>query len=211
MHTSCYSPTRQASYASTQFNESPVAAESVQAEGFKSSKTPKSPFQNSSKISKSYKRPRKTHLKFLGPLSSHTTLAAHQAAIVASPLLSLPGELRNMIYAYALTAETKLLTYDDRDGRFDVSGIGAGLLQTCHVVSRETMYLPLLLNTLAFGSSTGSGENEERMLKCLGKVINLGWKIELKDGVDIEVLSQKEMEFLYSKRPSEHAQSLLVT
>jgi hypothetical protein len=202
---------RQGWYASTPSKQAPVTAESGQTEDFKSSKVVKSLFQNSSKISKTRKRSRKTHIKVLGPLSSHTILAAHLAAIAASPLLSLPGEIRNMIYAYALTSETKLLAYNNQRGRFDVSRIGAGLLQICHMVSRETMYLPLLLNTLVFGSPTGSGDNEERMLKCLGKIINLGWEIGSRDGVDIEILSQKEMEILDSKRYSKHAQSSLKT
>ena len=104
-----------------------------------------------------------------------------------------------MIYAYALTSETRHLTYDVQHGRFDVSGIGAGLLQTCHMVSRETIYLPLLLNTLVFGSPTGSGEKEERMLRCIGKVIKLWREIGLKGGADIKFLSQKEIVLTYSK------------
>lgn len=199
MDTSCYNPTLQTPHASTLSKEPQISTKPGQAESFEPSRTTKFLFRKSLKTFRSYKRPRKTHTKILGPLSSHTTLAAHQAAIAASPLLCLSGEIRNMIYAYALTSEKRLLAYDVQHGRFDISGIGAGLLQTCHMVSRETIYLPLLLNTLVFGSPTGSGENEERMLRCIGKVIKLWREIGLKGGADIKFLSQKEIVLTYSK------------
>lgn len=199
MHNSCYNPTLQTLHASILSKEPQISTKPGQAEGFEPSRTTKFLFRKSSKTFRSYKRPRKTHNKILGPLSSHTTLAAHQAAIAASPLLCLPGEIRNMIYAYALTSETRHLAYDVQHGRFDVSGIGAGLLQTCHMVSCETMYLPLLLNTLVFGSSTGSGEKEARMLRCMGKVIKLWREIGLKGRADIKFLSQGEIALAYSK------------
>jgi hypothetical protein len=200
---------RQDSYASTLSKQAPVVAGSSHAEDYKSYKIPQLPIRNSSKISKPHKRPPKTHPKILGPLSSHTTLAAHQAAIAASPLLSLPGEIRNIIYAYALTSETKCLLFDTQHGRFDVSRIGAGLLQTCHMVSREAIYLPLVLNTLVFSFSTSSDESETRMLKCLGKVIKLGWQIGLKEGVDIEISSCRETIYSGFRRNISYARSLL--
>lgn len=78
-----------------------------------------------------------------------------------------------MIYTYALTSETKSLAYDKQHGRFSVAEIGAGLLGTCQMVSRETMYMPLTLNTLVFPSSTGSSETELKMLGCMGETIRL--------------------------------------
>jgi len=174
MHTSCNSPTREGSYTSKLSQESPVTIENSEPDGHNPSTTTRSSFKNPSKVSKPRRRPPKTHLKILVPVSSHTTPAAHQAAVSASPLLSLPGEIRNVIYIYALTSETNRLPYDKQHGRFGVSKIGAGLLQTCQMVSCETMYMPLTLNTIVFPTSTGSGEAELKMLGCMGRIIRLG-------------------------------------
>ena len=174
MHTSCNSPTREGSYASKLSQDSSVTIGNSEPDGYNPSTTTRSSFKNPSKVSKPRRRPPKTHLKILGPVSSHTTPAAHQAAISASPFLSLPGEIRNMIYVYALTSKTNRLPYDKQHGRFDVSKIGAGLLQTCQMVSCETMHMPLTLNTIVFPTSTGSGEAELKMLGCMGRIIRLG-------------------------------------
>ncbi|KAH7079459.1 hypothetical protein FB567DRAFT_122706 [Paraphoma chrysanthemicola] len=61
---------------------------------------------------------------------------------------SLPAEIRNQIYVYALTSPTGSLTFDPLRGRFDVSDIGAGLLITSRSLYEETRYLPLQLNQL---------------------------------------------------------------
>jgi len=174
MHTSCNSPTREGSYASKLIQESSVTTKLSEPDSHNPSTTTRSSFKNPSKVSKPRRRPPKTHPKILGPVSSHTTPAAHQAAVSASPFLSLPGEIRNMIYVYALTSKTNRLPYDKQHGRFDVSKIGAGLLQTCQMVSCETMYMPLTLNTIVFPTSTGSGEAELKMLGCMGKIMRLG-------------------------------------
>jgi hypothetical protein len=187
MQTSFNSSMRQGSYALIPSRQSTATTSFGDDNGPTLSKTLQSSFKTPSKISKPPKRPRKAHLKILGPVFSHTTLAAHEAVVLASPFLSLPGEIRNMIYTYALSSETQCLAYDKRHGRFNVSGIGAGLLQTCHMVSRETMYMPLLVNTLVFSSSTGGGETEEKMLKCMGRIIRLGGKFGWRDDLDIKV------------------------
>jgi len=174
MHTSCNSPTREGSYASKLSQDSSVTIGNSEPDGHNPSTTPRSSFKNPSKVSKPRRRPPKTHLKIVGPVSSHTTPAAHQAAVLASPFLSLPGEIRNMIYVYALTSETNRLPYDKQHGRFDVSKIGAGLLQTCQMVSCETMYMPLTSNTIVFPTSTGSKEPELKMLGCIERIIRLG-------------------------------------
>jgi hypothetical protein len=187
MHTSCNSPTRQGSYTSKSSQQPTATAAISEDEGYISFKCTESSFQNPSKISKPRKRPRKSHLKIIGPISSHTTLAAHQAAVSASPLLSLPCEIRNKIYAYALTSETQRLVYDKQHDRFNVSQIGAGLQQTCQMVSRETMNMPLILNTLVFPPSTRSGEAEKKMVGCMGRIIRLAREFEWHDRLKIKV------------------------
>jgi hypothetical protein len=109
-----------------------------------------SPFKSTSRVTKPRKPARKSHIKLLGSLHAHTTLTAHQAAISSSPLLSLPGEIRSMIWEYAMTVSSGCLHYSTSEGRFDVSGIGAGLLTSCHLVALETTLLPLRPNTLVF-------------------------------------------------------------
>jgi hypothetical protein len=187
MHTWCNSPTRQGSYTSKPSQQPTATAAISEEEGYISSRTTQSSFKNPSKISKPRKRLRKGHLKIIGPISSHTTLAAYQAAVSASPLLSLPCEIRNIIYAYALTSETQYLVYDKRHGRFKVSEIGAGLQQICHMVSRETMNMPLILNTLVFPPSTRSGEAEKKMVGCMGRIIRLAREFEWHDRLKIKV------------------------
>jgi len=188
MHTSCNSPTREGSYASKLSQDSSVTIGNSEPDGYNPSTTTRSSFKNPSKVSKPRRRPPKTHLKILGPVSSHTTPAAHQAAISASPFLSLPGEIRNMIYVYALTSETNRLSYDKQLGRFDVSKIGAGLIQTCHMVSCETMYMPLTLNTIVFPTSTGSGEAELKRLGCMGKIMRLGYAFNWHGSLKFELI-----------------------
>jgi hypothetical protein len=70
---------------------------------------------------------------------------------MASPLLSLPPELRYLIYSYALTSPTGTLTFNRVTRRLDVSLIGAGLLTACRPLFEETRYMPLQLNLLVFG------------------------------------------------------------
>ena len=59
-----------------------------------------------------------------------------------------------MIWEYALTSDNGTLQYSLDTKRFNVSQIGAGLLTTCSSVSAETLYTPLLLNTLVFDVGT---------------------------------------------------------
>ncbi|KAH8731986.1 hypothetical protein GQ44DRAFT_271014 [Phaeosphaeriaceae sp. PMI808] len=69
---------------------------------------------------------------------------------MSSSLESLPAELRNMIWEYACTSSTGILSFDSESRRFDVSQIGAGLLTTCRSLFEETWCLPLQLNRLLF-------------------------------------------------------------
>ncbi|KZM19115.1 hypothetical protein ST47_g9733 [Ascochyta rabiei] len=62
-----------------------------------------------------------THLAFRSSIRPSATQ-------MPSPLLELPSELRNMIWEYALTNDTRSLRYNPDTKRFDVSQIGAGLL-----------------------------------------------------------------------------------
>lgn len=59
-----------------------------------------------------------------------------------------------MIWDYALRSDTGTLRYNLCSKRFDVSKIGAGLLTTCRVISSETLYAPVRLNTLVFAIDT---------------------------------------------------------
>jgi hypothetical protein len=45
------------------------------------------------------------------------------------------------------------LHFSAAKGRFDVAGIGAGLLTACHITALETRWLPLECNRLEFPSS----------------------------------------------------------
>lgn len=63
-------------------------------------------------------------------------------------LPTLPAELRNRIWDYALRSDTETLRWDPWTKRFDVTDIGAGLLTACRCTSGETLYTPLRLNTL---------------------------------------------------------------
>ncbi|UPX19942.1 uncharacterized protein EKO05_0010191 [Ascochyta rabiei] len=88
-----------------------------------------------------------THLAFRSSIRPSATQ-------MPSPLLELPSELRNMIWEYALTNDTRSLRYNPDTKRFDVSQIGAGLLVTCRSISLETLHTPICLNTLFFNVGT---------------------------------------------------------
>ncbi|KAF1945259.1 hypothetical protein EJ02DRAFT_339008, partial [Clathrospora elynae] len=105
--------------------------------------------QGSPMISKSRRKARKHHVKFHRPLyNDPITVAARDA----SPLLSLPGEMRSIIYRHALTSSTGSLGFGAEEQRFDCSRIGAGLIGTYHSVAVEMRYLYLGLNNLAFNA-----------------------------------------------------------
>jgi hypothetical protein len=128
------------------------------------------------KVSKPHKKPWKTHPKVLGPPSAHLTLSAHETTITASPFLRLPGEIRNMIYTYALSSPKGYLRYSKAVARFDVLDIGVGLLIMCYFVAFETLYLPPQLNRLVFEPPTHA---DFGTIKMIGKLIKLtdevGW------------------------------------
>jgi hypothetical protein len=140
-------------------------------DAYKLSRPTSSPFKNTSRVTKPRKPPRKSHTKPLGSLYAHNTLTAHQVTISASPLLSPPGEIWSMIWEYAMTASSGCLHYSTGEGRFDVSGIGAGLLTSCHLVALETTFLPLRLNTLVFEPPK---RPERDLVRMMRKVIGIG-------------------------------------
>lgn len=67
---------------------------------------------------------------------------------MAPTLLTLPPEIRNMIWDYALSSDSGTLYYDNRIKRFDVPSIGAGLMTTCRSTFNETLFAALRPNTL---------------------------------------------------------------
>ncbi|KAF1968707.1 hypothetical protein BU23DRAFT_257641 [Bimuria novae-zelandiae CBS 107.79] len=113
------------------------------------------------------RRPRKTHPKVLGPLSTQYTTPS---AVQMSRLLSLPPELRNIIWSYALTSDDSRLHYDSAAVRFDTSQIAAGLPATCHQTALETLYLSLRCNTLCFDSKAAFLRWTRRLVAVEGKL-----------------------------------------
>jgi len=106
---------------------------------------------NSPRITKRQTRSPKTHLKILGPLYSSSP--------AQSRLLSLPAELRAMIWEAAFTSPTGTLHFSPTARHFDVSTIGAGLLTACHLTALETQWLAPRMNTLRFPSLGAAGPN----------------------------------------------------
>ncbi|EUC47016.1 hypothetical protein COCMIDRAFT_45383, partial [Bipolaris oryzae ATCC 44560] len=98
---------------------------------------------------KSRPKAKKHHIKLLGSVESS---AASTPSITSSTeipfLLRLPGEIRNLIYSYALTSPTSSLTYNVSEMRFPLHDIGFGLMSSCHALALETQYLHLKLNRL---------------------------------------------------------------
>lgn len=119
----------------------------------------------------------KTHPKLLGPLDVTTWQATTK-----SRLLSLPPELRNMIWEFALTSPTGTLEYSPKSHRFEVSPLGVSLLTTCHLTALETQYLPLKLNKLVFpcpGTFLRFMNKRARIEAKLGRVLEMkGVQIE---------------------------------
>jgi hypothetical protein len=80
-----------------------------------------------------------------------------------------------------MTASSERLHYSTSPGRFEVAGIGAGLLTSCHFVALERMYLPLRLNELVFQMPRWE---EKGLMRVMRKVVGLGkrfgWEEEVK-------------------------------
>jgi len=97
-----------------------------------------------------------------------------------SSLLELPAELRNKIWDYTLTSDSKTLQYEPRTKRFDVSRIGAGLLAVCRSTSLETLYAPTRLEF------AGLQQWQDRRCGHVDSAGQIG-KIGARDGKSIEV------------------------
>lgn len=93
------------------------------------------------------RRPRKTHPKVLGPLGGQYEVPS---AVQTSRLLSLPFEVRNKIWSFALTGKDATLRFDSDARRWDTKEIGAGLSTACHQIALETKDVPLKVNRLSF-------------------------------------------------------------
>lgn len=117
-------------------------------------------------------RPRKRHPKILGPAPD-----VDLSVLMASPLLSLPSELRLLIYEYALTSPTGTLHYCTTKQCFDYSSIGNGLLTTCSTIAHETLYLPLRLNTLVFGYGSNWEDDAVSCLKFMRRRADVEGKL----------------------------------
>jgi hypothetical protein len=68
-----------------------------------------------------------------------------------SPLLRLPAEFRNTIYAYVLAERTPVIAHTLNHIGVDLPH-GLTLLATCRQLHLETFLVPLKLNTLRFVS-----------------------------------------------------------
>ncbi|CAO2647149.1 Nn.00g080710.m01.CDS01 [Neocucurbitaria sp. VM-36] len=144
----------------------------------KSLKSRKKPSKPHRKSFRPYKKATKTHPKILGPIADPEDVQRYK--MTKSPLLSLPAELRQMIWEAALTSPTGSLTYDSSKKRFNVSSIGAGLLTTCHFVALETQYLPLQLNKLVFNMPTPANVDFMVFLARLNRLeAALGWVLRM--------------------------------
>jgi hypothetical protein len=99
--------------------------------------------------------------------------------ITPSSLLSLPAELRNLIYTFALTSSTRALTFNASTRRFDVLPIGAGLLTTCSQLFDETRYLPLQLNRLVFEMDAPSVWFMVLLSKLNRLEEDMGWVVKM--------------------------------
>jgi hypothetical protein len=137
-------------------------------------------FENPTKISKPRRRAKKHHLKFLGPAQDKFTTTSSKTI---SPLLRLPGEIRNLIYFYTLTSPTSALVYNASEMRFETSGIGLGLLSSCHAIALETQHLHFKLNTLLFALGNGEALRDREMTTILRGLARLacakGWRFQI--------------------------------
>jgi hypothetical protein len=102
---------------------------------------------------------------------------------MASPLLKLPAELRNMLWEYTLTSDTGTLRYDLVTKRFGVLRIGAGLSTTCRSISAEKLYTPIRWDTLVFALASWTDGNLRVLLsrlEALEHAMQYGLKLDLR-------------------------------
>lgn len=138
--------------------------------------TNEAPSQNLIKTSKSRPRARKHHLKLLGPVPDHATTTQP----TTSSFLSLPPEIRRIIYIYALTSPGSFLTYDWSRMRFQLQDIAFGLLTACHAIALETQYLHFKLNTVIFRAYQDHGVTQREISTLVRGLLRL-------DGVRVVV------------------------
>ena len=131
-------------------------------------------FQNPTKIGKFRPKAKKHHLKLLGPVESSPTATPSTTSSTEIPfLLRLPGEVRNLIYSYALTSPTSSLVYNASEMCFPLHDIGLGLMSSCHALALETQYLHFKLNRLVFvvnQGTTGNIWDYVAVMKNLGRL-----------------------------------------
>ena len=120
------------------------------------------------------RRPLKTHPKVLGPLAtSYATASLHQSS---SRLLSLPPEIRNLIWTQALTSSDGTLRYNTSESRFEGQDVALSLPATCHQVALETQYLAVKVNKLVFEDAEGYLRWRKRLS---GVEAGTGWKVRV--------------------------------
>ncbi|XP_014558870.1 hypothetical protein COCVIDRAFT_93474 [Bipolaris victoriae FI3] len=141
-------------------------------------------FQNPTKIGKFRSKAKKHHLKLLGPVKvSPTTTPSTTSSTEIPFLLRLPGEIRNLIYSYALTSPTSSLIYNASEMRFPLHDIGFGLMSSCHALALETQYQHFKLNRLVFVVNQGTIGNiwdYITVMKNLGRLADAkGWAIHV--------------------------------
>lgn len=163
----------------------------------KPSPAQKTLFEDPMKISKPHRRRKKHHLKFLGPTQNDPITISSKTI---SPILRLPGEIRKLIYSYALTSPTSTLAYDASEMRFQADDIGLGLLSSCHAVALETQHLHFKLNTLVFAleNSDDAGALKKRDMTAIFRGLGSlacarGWRFQMEISVRNEDTSQVTM------------------
>lgn len=87
-----------------------------------------------------------------------------------SSLLTLPGEIRNLIYAHIFTSDSPILVHKASPGRVmprwknQIRIPGARLLLTCRQVYRKARILPFALNAFSFLSTKVFEQLHERLI-----------------------------------------------